>query len=211
MPHRPPEHLVVVGGGIAGLSVAWFALRRGIRVTVLERSAVAAGSSWGNAGWITPAMAIPLAEPAVLRYGLRAMLDPASPLHVPLVADPDLWAFLARFATRCTPRTWRSTMGSLVPVNRAALAAYDELETDPAMTARTVSGPIVAAFQDDGHAAGLLHEFEQIRRAGLDLEFSELTGDEVRAELPVLSERVRRGVRIDGQRFMDPGLSLIHI
>src|SRR5690606_5845701 len=80
---RAPEHVIIVGAGMVGLSTAWFLQQRGVRVTVLERSAVAAGSSWGNAGWITPAMAIPLAEPAVLRYGIKAILDPSAPLYVP--------------------------------------------------------------------------------------------------------------------------------
>lgn len=190
---------------MAGLSVAWYAQERGMRVTVLERAGVAAGSSWGNAGWITPAMAIPLAEPAVLRYGLKAMLDPTAPLHVPLVADPQLWGFLTRFAARCTMRSWRATMASLVPINLAALAAYDEIERDPHMSARTVSGPILAAFRERDHAADLLREFEQVAEAGLEVGFEDLTGEEVRALLPVLSPQVQRGVRIDGQRFLNPG------
>lgn len=190
---------------MVGLSTAWFLQQRGVRVTVLERSAVAAGSSWGNAGWITPAMAIPLAEPAVLKYGIKAVLDPSAPLHVPISLDPPLWSFLLRFAARCTGPTWRRTMAALAPLNIAALDAYDELETDPGMRERLRGGPILAAFQEGEHADGLLHEFDQIREAGLELEASDVPLSELAELAPVASGNVQRAIRIDGQRFMNPG------
>ncbi|MEO8850411.1 MAG: FAD-dependent oxidoreductase, partial [Allobranchiibius sp.] len=38
-------HVVVVGAGMVGLSTAWYLQEQGVRVTVVERSGVAAGSS----------------------------------------------------------------------------------------------------------------------------------------------------------------------
>ena len=200
-----PEHVIIVGAGMVGLSTAWFLQQRGVQVTVLERSTVAAGSSWGNAGWITPAMAIPLAEPAVLRYGLKSLIDPAAPLHVPVRVDPQLWKFLLGFTARCTGRSWRKTMAGLVPLNVQALDAYDELESDEGLSTRLASGPILAAFREDEHADGLLREFEQIRAAGLELEFSDVGAAEIHELAPVVAPSVSRGIRIDGQKFMNPG------
>src|SRR5690242_5210798 len=86
-----PRTAVVVGGGIVGLSVAWFLQEHGVEVTVVERAEVGAGASWGNAGWISPGLAIPLPEPSVLRYGFRSLMDPDAPLYVPTKPDPKLW------------------------------------------------------------------------------------------------------------------------
>lgn len=103
-PPKHPRSAVVVGAGMVGLSVAWFLQDAGVEVTVVERHHPAAGASWGNAGWLSPGLAVPLPDPAVLRYGLRALLDPSSALYVPLGLDRELWAFLVRFARHCTPR-----------------------------------------------------------------------------------------------------------
>src|SRR6201986_1908140 len=96
-----PRSAIVVGAGIVGLSTAWFLQERDIAVTVVDRVGVAAGASWGNAGWISPALTLPLNQPGVLRHGLRSLLDPAAPLHIPLKADIGLARFLGRFALNC--------------------------------------------------------------------------------------------------------------
>src|SRR5690606_26412968 len=90
------NRVAVVGAGMVGLSTAWFLQERGVEVTVYDRSGVAAGSSWGNAGWLTPGISTPLPEPAVLKYGIRAALSPASPVYVPPSLDRRLLRFLAR-------------------------------------------------------------------------------------------------------------------
>src|SRR6185312_13001772 len=98
----PPRSAVVVGAGMVGLATAWHLQEQGVEVTVVDREGVAAGSSWGNAGWLTPGMAMPLADPSLWTYGPRALLDPAAPLHVPLRFDPRLWTFFARFMAHAT-------------------------------------------------------------------------------------------------------------
>ncbi len=112
-----PRSAVVVGAGIVGLSTAWFLQERGVEVTVVDRRGVAAGASWGNAGWISPTLTIPLNDPAVLRYGLRSLFDPAAPLHIPLNSGPRVLAFLTRFAMNCRLSTWTRAAKANVPFN----------------------------------------------------------------------------------------------
>lgn len=49
-----PRGVVVVGAGMTGLATAWFLQETGVEVTVVDRRGVAAGASWGNAGWLSP-------------------------------------------------------------------------------------------------------------------------------------------------------------
>ncbi|WP_134772322.1 NAD(P)/FAD-dependent oxidoreductase [Ornithinimicrobium flavum] len=201
---RRPRKVAVVGAGIVGLATAWHLLERGVGVTVLERSGVAAGASFGNAGWLTPGLAVPLADPAVLGYGVGAILDPASPISVPPQADLGLALFLARFAARCRMPQWRRTMAALVPLNTMALEAYDQLEAG-GLEVRTVPGPMVAAFTTEKAVASLFHELDLIRAAGQDVDAERVDGERVREMAPVVSPDVGFGVVIKGQRRIDPG------
>lgn len=54
-----PQRVAVIGAGMVGLATAWFLQERGIQVTVFDRKGVAAGASWGNAGWLTPGITTP--------------------------------------------------------------------------------------------------------------------------------------------------------
>jgi glycine/D-amino acid oxidase-like deaminating enzyme len=48
----PPQHVIVCGAGVVGASVAYFLARRGVAVTVVERSGVACAASGKSGGFL---------------------------------------------------------------------------------------------------------------------------------------------------------------
>jgi len=48
----PPRHVIVCGAGVVGASVAYFLARRGVRVTVVERTGVACAASGKSGGFL---------------------------------------------------------------------------------------------------------------------------------------------------------------
>lgn len=199
------EHVVVVGAGMVGLSAAWFLQERGLSVTVLDRSGVAAGSSWGNAGWLSPALTLPLAEPAILKVGLRETLRPSSPVYVPPRVDPNLWRFLVGFTRHCTPRRWLRAMRVFNRANSLGLGAFDELTgaEDGAVREPTKEAePFLAAFKTVRDRQVLIEEFAHAD--GL-VQYDLLDGDEVSALEPAIDPSIRYGLRLHGQRFINPG------
>ncbi|WP_433407542.1 NAD(P)/FAD-dependent oxidoreductase [Saccharomonospora azurea] len=199
-----PRTAVVVGAGIVGLSTAWFLQDHGVDVTVVDRDDVAAGASWGNAGWLSPGLAIPLNEPSVLKYGLRTLLDPKAPLHVPFTPDLGLWRFLTQFAAHCTWGSWERAARANLPFNAECLAAFDTL-TSAGVTAPTTSAPITALFETPKQATGLLKELQRINASGGHITYRGLEGDELRELAPQASGRITAGVQLEGQRYVDPG------
>ncbi|WP_328995482.1 FAD-dependent oxidoreductase [Kribbella sp. NBC_01245] len=200
-----PERVAVIGAGMVGLSTAWFLQERGIHVTVLDREGVGAGASWGNAGWLTPGLATPLPEPAVLKYGVRAVISPSSPVYVPPSANPRLLSFLTRFARNSTAGRWKTSMESLVGINRIALAAFDALG-EAGVEAKTYEAKsFLAAYRTEAERAVLLEEIEHIHAAGQGIEFEAITGDDAREIEPSLSDEIGAAIRLHDQRFINPG------
>jgi D-amino-acid dehydrogenase len=196
--------VAVVGAGMVGLATAWFLQERGIEVTIFERRRAAAGSSWGNAGWLAPALTTPLPDPAVLRYGLRAVVDPSSPVYLPIRADLRLWRFLLGFARRCTARQWRRAMEAYVTVNDRALDAFDELAAGGVVTPTHRADPFLLCFSDEADRRGLLEEFETMRSVGQKVDFEVLDGAAARRLEPALTGQVGAAVRLHGQRYINP-------
>jgi D-amino-acid dehydrogenase len=203
--HIVPDRVAVVGAGMVGLATAWFLQEAGVEVTVLDREGVAAGASWGNAGWLTPGLATPLPEPAVLKYGVRAVLSPSSPVYVPPTASPRLLTFLARFARNSTAGRWKTAMESLVGINSQSLSAFDFL-AEAGVEAQTYEAKsFLAAYRTEAERSVLLEEIEQIHAAGQGIEFEAITGDDAREIEPSLSDQIGAAIRLHGQRFVNPG------
>ncbi|PZG24027.1 amino acid dehydrogenase [Micromonospora craterilacus] len=200
-----PAHVAIIGAGMVGLATAWFLQERGVRVTVLDRTGVAAGASWGNAGWLTPGITTPLPEPAVLRYGLRAVLSPSSPVYVPPRADARLLRFLAGFARHSTASKWRTAMQAYIPMNRRAFEAFDALAAAGVASMTNEAKSFVAAYRTEAERSVLLDELGHIHAAGQQIEFDVLTGAEAREVEPSLSDHIGAAIRLHGQRFIDPG------
>ncbi len=200
-----PRRVAVVGAGMVGLSTAWFLQEHGVEVTVLDTEGVAAGSSWGNAGWLIPCLATPLPEPAVLRYGARAVLSSSSPVYVPPSFDPALLRFLAGFVRHSTMRRWKTAMGALTGLNRLALESFDLLDAGGVEARVREAQPLLVAYRTDRERRGLLTEIEHIRAAGQELAFDLASGDEARTLEPALSDAIGAAVRLHGQKYIDPG------
>lgn len=201
-----PRTAVVIGAGVVGLSTAWFLQERGVDVTVVDRDGVAAGASWGNAGWLSPGLAIPLNEPGVLRYGLRSMLDRSAPLHVPATPDIGLWSFLTRFAVHCNWKSWGRAVRANLPFNEECLEAFDVL-TANGVDAPTVEAPIMAAFENPKQALGLLHELERINDSGQEIRYTAFEGDDLGKQAPQLSPAPGPGSGWTGSATSTPGSS----
>ncbi|MEX5719519.1 NAD(P)/FAD-dependent oxidoreductase [Geodermatophilus maliterrae] len=199
-----PRQVAVVGAGMVGLATAWFLQEAGVAVTVYERDHVAAGASWGNAGWLTPGLVAPLPEPAVLRYGLRAVTSPRSPVYVPLRADGSLLRFLGSFVLHSTARRWRRGMAAFVPLNRRALEAFDVLAAGGVEARTQPARPLLACFRRERDVEPLLTELEAIRATGQDVDASPVTGRRARDLEPALTDRVEAAVQIHGQRYLHP-------
>src|SRR5712671_3600540 len=93
-----PKSLAIIGGGVIGLCTAYYALRKGYQVTLIERGPADHDSCViGSAGMIVPSHFVPLAAPGMVATGLRMMANPASPFYIRLRLDSGLLRWGWRF------------------------------------------------------------------------------------------------------------------
>jgi glycine oxidase len=200
--------VAIVGGGIAGLAVAWRAQARGLRTVVLERDRLAHGATRVAAGMLAPISEARVGERGLLALS-RASLDryPAfvEELRAASGADPGYSASgtllvardrdeaealereLAERETmglpveRLLPSEARRREPALAPTLRLALDIAGDHAVDP----RTLSAALAVAV---GRAGGVLREHAPVARiviAGECVEGVQLADGEL-----VAAERV---------------------
>lgn len=83
------KSIVIIGGGIVGLSAAYYLQKDGHQVTVIDKSDITSGASFVNAGYLTPSHIIPMASPGKITQGLKWMFNSASPFYMKPRLDLD--------------------------------------------------------------------------------------------------------------------------
>src|SRR4051794_33103430 len=89
--------VVIAGGGIIGLCCAYYLQKNGYEITVIDQNDITTGTSFGNAGYISPSHFIPLASPGIVAQGLRWMLNSSSPFYIKPRFNSDLIKFCIAF------------------------------------------------------------------------------------------------------------------
>jgi len=197
--------VIVIGGGLVGLSCAWFLREAGLEVVVLERGDPGGGASRGNAGAICPSMVEPLPAPGILRGGIGSMTRPDAALHVAPTYAPRLAGFLRRFAQAATRERFEAGVDALLPFALGVTEAYDELAAAGIGAHARADGYLFvhaswqAAHDEREHllamaARGVCEEPEEV-----------LDGADLREVAPVLTDAAAAGFVLPGERWIEPG------
>ncbi|NJB70586.1 D-amino-acid dehydrogenase [Saonia flava] len=89
------KNVIIVGGGIVGLSCAYYLLKEDYNITIIDKSDLSGGASYVNAGYLTPSHIIPLASPGMMAKGIKWMFNSSSPFYMKPRLDLDFikWAW----------------------------------------------------------------------------------------------------------------------
>jgi D-amino-acid dehydrogenase len=121
------KHVLIIGGGIVGLSVAYYCSRKGHRVTLVERGAPDRdGCSFANSGMLVGSHVVPLASPGMVKRGLRQMWNAESPFYVKPRFSADLLDWGWKFHRAATAAHVERTAPQLRDLHRASHALYKE-------------------------------------------------------------------------------------
>jgi D-amino-acid dehydrogenase len=106
---------LILGGGVVGVTTAYFLAKAGHEVTLLEeKEGVGLEATAGNAGIIAPGHSFAWASPRAPRMLWQSLRGGETAIRVRLNADPQLYAWGLRFLRECTTaRARRNTLVKL--------------------------------------------------------------------------------------------------
>jgi D-amino-acid dehydrogenase len=192
--------VVVVGGGVIGLTTAYDLARAGAEVVVVDARGVGLGASAVNAGWFVPAEATPVPGPKVVAQTVKWMIRRDSPVYIRPSLDPRFVSFLVGMWRHSNARDQRAGFEAHLQLARDTARVLDEYRADGIDFEMHRAGLLMAFAQQENlehHRANL----DLVRRFGLDPQV--LVGDDVRAHEPLLSDRVHGGIFFPHERHLD--------
>ena len=196
------EDVVIIGAGIVGICAAYYLLERGRKVAILDQGDVCSGSSYGNAGAISPSHAIPLAAPGAVKSALKWMFNPQSPFYLKPRFDPELFSWFWRFWRACDAKRAREVLPFLRDLERESLRLYASLvEKERLDCDFRQKGALYLFNSASGYAHGV-QDARLLEENGIELEI--LDGPAVRRFEPAARPNTYGGIRLKEDAHLDP-------
>ncbi len=121
------KNIIIIGGGIIGLSTAYYLHQEGHQVTVLDKSNMDHGASYVNAGYITPSHIIPLASPGMMAKGIKWMFNSSSPFYIKPRLDLDFLRWTWQFNASSTTAKVEKAIPLIKDINLLSKELYSEI------------------------------------------------------------------------------------
>ena len=192
----------VVGGGVVGLSTAWYLRRGGADPVVVEAGSAGGGCSRGNAGWVCPSISSPLPAPGLTLTSLARMLAPGSPLYIRPAALPQLRRWLARFRSHCTNADYAHGIRALAALNAKTMDRFQQFSEDGVQFEyhRTA---LLCAFREPKKAEAMRAEVEAIA-AESNTSYHAVSESELYDQEPMLRPGFCSGLLIESNLHVRP-------
>jgi D-amino-acid dehydrogenase len=194
--------VLIIGGGVIGLSCAYALQRAGRQVRVLEQGRIGSGSSHGNCGTLTPSHAAPLAAPGVIAKALRWMLKPDAPLYIAPRLDPALWHWLWRFARRCNPRDCHQATQAKSALLATSRTLIEQLVREHELDCEFTASGVVYAFADPSERDATMAALPLLHEVGIATEAWDAAM--LAANEPSLREGLAGGLLFPGDACLRP-------
>jgi D-amino-acid dehydrogenase len=126
------KSILIIGGGVIGLSTAYYCARRGHHVTLIDRNPEQReGCSFGNAGMVVPSHFVPLAAPGMVALGLKWMWNPESPFYIKPRLNWDLMSWAWKFMRAANAEHVRRSAPLIRDLSFASRECFEELAALP--------------------------------------------------------------------------------
>jgi len=196
------KDVVIIGGGIIGLSSAYYLQKEGHKVTVIDQSDITSGASFVNAGYVSPSHFVPLAAPGMINKGIKWMFHKSSPFYIKPRVDIDLIKWGLNFKKSATQEKVDKAIPILKDFNIFSKELYEEIRASNEFDFFYKKKGLIMLYQTD---KGGEEEWKLAQRAIKEgLKAKILSIEDVKKLEPKVDLNIKGAIFYDGDSHMTP-------
>lgn len=168
---RAPGTVLVLGGGIVGVTTAYYLQKRGFQVTLIEKnSEVGDGTSRANAGLVSVGCSQPWNSPAVPLTVLKTWGRRDSPYLFRAAAFPSIIPWALRFLLNCGASTYLKSSISSVELVGYSLDQYKATSNETGISFDRQQNGVLKYFQDSSAVSREQRDAEVLAPYGMEYQ-----------------------------------------
>jgi D-amino-acid dehydrogenase len=190
--------VLVLGGGVIGVTTAYYLATSGHEVTVVDRQAEPAlETSFANAGEVSPGYSSPWAGPGVPIKAIKWLLMKHGPLVIRPKPDPAMWLWLIKMLRNCTSARYAVNKSRMIPLAEYSRDCLRALRAETAIHYDERSRGTLQLFRKQAQLDGTAEDIAVLKQYGVPYEVLDRDGC-VSAEpaLAAVKHRIAGGLRL---------------
>ncbi|MFM4849814.1 D-amino acid dehydrogenase [Aeromonas rivipollensis] len=197
--------IVVLGGGVVGVTSAWYLAKAGHKVTLLERrGGVALETSHANAGQISPGYASPWAAPGIPLKAAKWLLQKHAPFTVRPTSDPFQLRWMLKMFANCTPAAYAVNKGRMVRLAEYSRDCMKLLRDELALDYEGRQLGTLQLFRSQAQRDASQRDIEVLEEYGVPYQSLDADGcEEVEPALARVRGKIVGGLRLPGDETGD--------
>lgn len=197
--------IVVLGGGVVGVTSAWYLAKAGHKVTLLERrDGVALETSHANAGQISPGYASPWAAPGIPLKAAKWLLQKHAPFTVRPTSDPFQLRWMLKMFANCTPAAYAVNKGRMVRLAEYSRDCMKLLRDELALDYEGRQLGTLQLFRSQAQRDASQRDIEVLEEYGVPYQSLDADGcEEVEPALARVRGKIVGGLRLPGDETGD--------
>jgi len=197
--------VAILGGGVIGVSTAYFLAKAGHEVTVIERQPGAGlETSFANAGEVSPGYSSPWAAPGLPLKALKWLFMAHRPLVIRPGLDPAMVAWGIRLLSNCTSARYVRNKSRMLRLAQYSRACLEQLRADTGIAYDQRMQGTLQMFRTQKQLDDAAADIAVLRMLGIAHTVLDRAGC-LAAEpgLTAVAEKIAGGLRLPGDETGD--------
>ncbi|TLP40671.1 NAD(P)/FAD-dependent oxidoreductase [Arcobacter arenosus] len=192
--------IIIIGGGIVGLTCAYFLNKAGREVTIIDEGNITNSTSFGNAGLLSAFDKSPLSYPGVVTNTLKLMLKNQSPAIVHPTTDLNVYKWLLKFIINANEKRTNKTMMLFEKYGEISNRLYKKMQKDDNLDFDFHHDGMLSIFTEEKTYQEKLKKYNFVD----EKRFKVLDKEEINEYLPSGTDKIKGGILFKRNARFDP-------